>query len=264
MLALAREQREREHFDSVYGNRHYKEPLQLPKSLRERYVRCSDWKVYGKECMFSLAGDLEGSDVLEMGCGCGTDSILLADRGARVYAYDISPEAINLAAKRAEVNGVSDRISFRVASKPTEAFPGKKFDLIFGNAILHHIDICGVRDELHELLKPTGRCVFREPVILSSMLGKVRGYIPWYPSNPTKDEKPLTYETIMYLSEGFESVELYYFECFSRIWYLFKSNKFIDALHRLDGWLLENFGFMKRFASVVVIHLRKEKDNIKR
>ena len=258
MLTVAREQREREHFDNVYGNRLYKEPLYLPEELRLRYVRCKDWRVYGKECMFYLAGDVEACDVLEMGCGCGTDSILLAHKGANVYAYDISSEAINLAKERARVNGLDGRISFSVASSPSEAFPGKRFDLIFGNAILHHIDIGSVRKELGELLKSGGRCVFREPVILSPMLGKLRSYIPWYPSNPTEDEAPLTYETIRELSEGFDNVELYYYECFSRVWYLFRSNRFIDLLHRFDAWVLGQFRFMRKFASVVVIYMQKE------
>ncbi len=261
MLTMAREEREREHFDNVYGSRLYKEPLYVPEELRLRYLRCRDWRVYGKECMFRLAGDLRGAEVLEMGCGCGTDSILLAHNGARVFSYDISPEAINLAARRAEINGVADKIDFCVASSPSEAFSDMKFDLIFGNAILHHIDIGKVRGELEELLKPTGRCIFREPVIFSPMLGKIRGCVPWYPSNPTEDEQPLTYETIEFLSEGFNSVELYYFECFSRVWYLFKSNKFIDGLHRFDAWMFKYFRFMRRFASVVVMHMKKDLNN---
>ncbi len=257
MLTIAREQREREHFDSVYGDRLWKEPMYLPDDLRRRYKECRDWKVYGKECVFSLAGDLEGLDVLEMGCGCGTDSILLACNGATVFAYDISPQAINLARKRAKINGVDDKILFRVASSPSQAFVDKKFDLIFGNAILHHLDIDEVHKELHCLLKPGGRCIFREPVVFSPMMGKLRRCIPWYPSNPTEDEKPLTYQTISLLSEGFDRVDIYYFECISRIWYLFRSNRFIDMLHRFDAWLMERFPFMKRFASVVVMQMVK-------
>jgi len=41
-------------------------------------------------------GNLEGYDVLEIGCGTGLVSILAADCGARVVASDVSPTAIKL------------------------------------------------------------------------------------------------------------------------------------------------------------------------
>ena len=60
-------------------------------------------------------GDLRGKTVLEIGCATGFHSILLARSGARVKSFDISPESIRVAQHRAEINGLSNEIEFRVA-----------------------------------------------------------------------------------------------------------------------------------------------------
>ena len=53
-------------------------------------------------------------DVLEMGCGTGKNAICLAACGARVFAYDISGAAIEVARRKAELNHVADRVEFAV------------------------------------------------------------------------------------------------------------------------------------------------------
>lgn len=245
---------ERRHFNSVYEASLKKEPLKIPVSVINRYIECKDSKVYGKECLFFLAKPLNGVDVLEVGCGSGTDSILLASNGARVFAYDVSDKAIELAKLKAEVNGFDNKIEFAVASDIVEAFPGRRFDLVFCNAVLHHLEIEGLADKIRRVLKPSGRCVFREPVVLSNAMMALRKLISWYPSNPTPDERPLTIEDIQYLTKGFKNVEVYYFEGISRIWYLIKGNRLRDILHRIDSKLFE-FSLARRFASVVVVRM---------
>src|SRR4051794_31834114 len=55
-----------------------------------------------KEAMFSLLQPLQGKRVLEYGCGTGADSCHLADCGADVTAFDLSPVSIAKARRRAE------------------------------------------------------------------------------------------------------------------------------------------------------------------
>ena len=50
---------------------------------------------------------LEGIKVLEIGCGCGFLSVIMAKHGALVTAIDINPEAIRATKLNAEVNGVN-------------------------------------------------------------------------------------------------------------------------------------------------------------
>jgi len=59
-----------------------------------------------------LPPDLHGKRVLDAGCGTGTASIELAQRGAEVVAIDLSPTLVQHAQERAEEQGVYD-IDFR-------------------------------------------------------------------------------------------------------------------------------------------------------
>src|SRR4030095_8964657 len=54
-------------------------------------------------------------DVLEVGCGLGTDTINFARAGALVTAVDLSEESLQLARQRARVFGLEDRIRFVAA-----------------------------------------------------------------------------------------------------------------------------------------------------
>ena len=82
----------------------------LPEALR-RYgvLRRSLWS---KEYRFRLLGDLSGLRVLDVGCGDGANSVLLATLGAVVTGLDISPAAIRVAEYRAQINGVEERTRF--------------------------------------------------------------------------------------------------------------------------------------------------------
>ncbi len=257
MVLATRVQHERAHFNALYREGLIREPMCLDNGTISRYCECKDCGVYGKECAFTLSKPLVGRDVLEVGCGIGTDSILLANNGARVFAYDVSEQAIQIAKRRAKLNGVSDRIIFTVSSDMVSAFPGRQFDVVFSNAVFHHLDIGGLPEKIDKILKPGGKCVFREPVVLANWLGKLRKLIRWYPTNPTPYEKPLSKDDLNYIVSHFVNIEMYYFECFSRIWYLLRSNKLIDFLHRIDAKMFRKFPVTKVLASVVVVKMEK-------
>lgn len=62
-------------------------------------------------------GEIKGKRVLDLGCGTGLFSVILAKREGIVEGIDISPVAIEIAKKRAIVNKVSsDVIDFKVMS----------------------------------------------------------------------------------------------------------------------------------------------------
>ena len=259
-----RKRREREHFDRVYDVEVDERDLRVPAGEVRRYGRCAHWRIYGKECAFKLGQPLAGREVLEVGCGTGTDTVLLAANGARVFAYDLSERAIDVARRRARVNGVADRTHFRVADGPLQAFPGQRFDLVWGNAILHHLDLTGLAEQFLAVLNPNGACVFREPVIFDSWLGRLRRCIPWYPSRPSPDERPLDALALKRLSECFAGLELHEFECFSRLWPVFRSGFVIAALHEWDARMFRRLPWTRRFASVAVIRMTKNSNGRER
>ena len=81
-----------------------------------------------------------GKRVLEVGCGIGTDSINFARAGANLTAVELSGESLRIAAERAEVMGVADRIRFVQANAEelTSALDDEPYDLVYSFGVIHH------------------------------------------------------------------------------------------------------------------------------
>lgn len=81
-----------------------------------------------------------GKDVLEIGCGIGTDTINFARAGALVTAVDLSEESLKVARLRAEVFDLTDMITFYQANAEelSEVVPPKPFDLVYSFGVIHH------------------------------------------------------------------------------------------------------------------------------
>lgn len=147
---------------------------------------------FSKEFRFRVLGDLTGKNVLDVGCGDGENAMNFAKLGAIVTGLDISPKAIELATRRAEVNHVSGSTTFICSPLETAQFTPGSFDVIWGDAVLHHLiaDLDTVMTHLMEWLKPGGIIMFGEPVSLSSALRKFRMMLP-IKTDATPDERPL-------------------------------------------------------------------------
>jgi 2-polyprenyl-3-methyl-5-hydroxy-6-metoxy-1,4-benzoquinol methylase len=81
-----------------------------------------------------------GKRVLEVGCGIGTDSINFARADADLTAVELSGESLSIAAQRAEVMGVADRIRFVQANAEelTSVLDEEPYDLVYSFGVVHH------------------------------------------------------------------------------------------------------------------------------
>jgi 2-polyprenyl-3-methyl-5-hydroxy-6-metoxy-1,4-benzoquinol methylase len=81
-----------------------------------------------------------GGRVLEIGCGIGTDTINFARAGARVTAVDLSEQSLELARRRAEVFGLTDKITFAAADaeRLSESIRPESYDLVYSFGVIHH------------------------------------------------------------------------------------------------------------------------------
>ncbi len=79
-----------------------------------------------------------GTRVLDVGCGVGRWSRLLAAKGALVTGVDLSPTMIAQAQRRAAAEGVAARCSFRVQDLSKLEVDGQ-FDVVLGVTVLQHI-----------------------------------------------------------------------------------------------------------------------------
>jgi SAM-dependent methyltransferase len=108
---------------------------------------------------------VRGARVLDVGCGVGRWSRLLARRGAVVTGVDLSPTMIAQAEGRAATEGVSDRCRFEVQDLANLNLRGQ-FDRVLGVTVLQHIlDPAALRRALvamTEHLAPGGRMILLE------------------------------------------------------------------------------------------------------
>jgi SAM-dependent methyltransferase len=106
-----------------------------------------------------------GTRVLDVGCGIGRWSRLLAARGADVMGVDLSPTMVEQARQRAVSDGVADRCRFRVQDL-SNLNVGERFDLVLGVTVLQHIlDPHAMRRALEAMtahLAPGGRMILLE------------------------------------------------------------------------------------------------------
>jgi 2-polyprenyl-3-methyl-5-hydroxy-6-metoxy-1,4-benzoquinol methylase len=106
-----------------------------------------------------------GARVLDVGCGVGRWSAMLASRGAHVTGIDLSPTMIEEAQRRASSDGLAARCHFLVQDL-AQLDAGAKFDLIVGVTVLQHIlDPHALREAIQRMsehLAPEGRMVLLE------------------------------------------------------------------------------------------------------
>lgn len=88
-----------------------------------------------------LIGDVTGRRVLDYGCGSGWLAVYLAKMGAEAYGFDISSKLVEVGIKRAEVNGVAERVKLQKMMAEELNYPDEFFDTVIGISILHHIDL---------------------------------------------------------------------------------------------------------------------------
>lgn len=97
-------------------------------------------------------------EVLEVGCGVGQTTSLLAKRiGCRVVGVDLSPAMVERARERAQRAGVDDRTEFRVANIIDLPFEDDRFDGVFGESItVFATDHAKAIREYTRVVKPGG------------------------------------------------------------------------------------------------------------
>ena len=98
----------------------------------------------------------KGKEVLEVGCGTGTDLLQFLRAGANAQAIDLSSQSAGLARKRLRFAGFE---SSRVVLSDAEnlPFPDNHFDLVYSWGVLHHTpDTERAVAEVHRVVRPGG------------------------------------------------------------------------------------------------------------
>ena len=94
-------------------------------------------------------------DVVELGCGTGFYTQVLAERAARVVATDCSPGMLALAQELITAGNVR----FQVEDCQRTSLPDGAFDTVFMSLVIHFTEPALTVAEVRRLLKPGGRLI---------------------------------------------------------------------------------------------------------
>ena len=233
--------------------------LRVTRNTFARYEAPPAETVFPLEFAYHLLGDVAGLRIVDFGCGSGANTVLLANRGAHVWGVDISEDLIRLARRRLEVNGRAGTAEFIVASAHDLPFPDGSIDIVFGIAILHHLDLRLVSKEVHRVLRPGGRAIFQEPVRNSKVIRFVRSLIPYKAPDVSPYERPLTDPELEQFGRPFASARTLAFLLphvqLASVLPVVKHQ--IYPLYNSDGALLKAVPALRHFAGIRVLELTK-------
>ena len=153
-------------------------------------------------------GDLKGKKVLDLGCGAGESSVYLALCGAEVYACDIAEEFLKVAGQLAGKHQV--RLQLFQAEASQLPFENDFFDRVYGNGVLHHVELLPAAKEIRRVLKKEGKAVFIEPLPYNPVINIYRHMAR---DVRTEDERPLSFKQLGQMKDSFSSLrhEEYWF-----------------------------------------------------
>ena len=102
----------------------------------------------------------KGQQLLEVGCGIGTDLVRFARGGALVTGVDLAETAIDLARKNVDLHGLTP-VELRVANAEALPYPDNHFDVVYGHGVVQYTaDPARLIAECHRVLKPGGTAIF--------------------------------------------------------------------------------------------------------
>ena len=233
--------------------------LRVSKATFKRYAQPPRDTAYPLEYAYHQLGDVTGKRVVDFGCGSGANTALLARRGAHVWGIDISEDLLRLGQRRLAVSGCDGEATFIAGSAHDMPFPDASIDIVFGIAILHHLDLDLVSREVHRVLKPGGRAIFQEPVRNSAAIRAARSLIPYRAPDISPYERPLTDAELERFARPFRSWSARAFGLpHVQVGTLLPVVKnYWRSLYAWDRRLLDRMAWLARYSSIRVIALTK-------
>jgi SAM-dependent methyltransferase len=146
-------------------------------------------------------GDVRGKRILDYGCGTAEGGVYLAKLGANVVGIDVSPGMLEAARGLAKFHGVE--LETRAVTSDFIPADDNEFDLIYGNGVLHHVNLNSAIPELARILRPAGKACFLEPLPYNPIINVYRRLAH---EVRTVDEKPLTFSDIERFRSHFDEV----------------------------------------------------------
>lgn len=217
---------------------------------------------YAVEKLIRSIGDYRGKRVLEFGCGSDGLAIYLGRRGAITDGFDISGESIRLANERVREYGIEKNVTLKKMSAEKLEYPDNTFDIVLGNAILHHCDLPTALSEIHRVLKDDSWAYFIEPLGHNIFL---RIYRFFTPEDRSTTERPLLvtdFRVFQNTFSVFAHEEFFFLTLLSFFWHFVIPNQRLfewsfNSLLKSDKVLLSILPFLKKYCWIVLLKFKK-------
>jgi SAM-dependent methyltransferase len=223
-------------------------------ALRFRDDEYLDHETWIRPAMAKL-GTVAGLDALDLGCGHAMASVVLARAGSRVTAVDLSAGYLAEGRRRAEANGVA--VTFVHADAARLPFADRSFDRVWGNAILHHLDVADAGREVWRVLRPGGVAVFCEPWGENPLLELARRWLPYPGKDRTRDERPLRQGDLEALREAVPDVEVEGYQLLGMARRVLGHGALARGLAWCDSHLLKHVPSLNHYCRYAVLTLRR-------
>lgn len=158
-------------YGTAYGNFATQTLEQIRRETYGEDLGQSSWITADEYRRFFDRLQLSAQDqVLDIGCGSGGPALFLArERHCRVTGVDVSDAGIQAGVTHAQQAGLADRVQFRRADvREPLPFDDRSVDaIVCMDAICHMPDRRRLFGEWHRILKPGGRMLYTDPVVVT-------------------------------------------------------------------------------------------------
>jgi ubiquinone/menaquinone biosynthesis C-methylase UbiE len=251
--------RERIHLESAVTDAEEQERAKLrPLQSFEQYRESLPWRAH----LFDFLGSVFGKTILDLGCGYNPTSVYFALAGARkVYAGDVSLKAVKHIRSVARRQGVADRVSAVVMAGEQLPFPDESFDIVHGEAVLHHLETPLAGPEIARVLRKGGKAGFKDPFGHNLLFELVRDHFP-YPWKPKVKgtDRPLKLKDIRDFGSAFSSWSYRGFGLLSPLATLIVGrgdSELFRLLHKFGALVIMLWPYLERYCRFVVTCVRK-------
>jgi SAM-dependent methyltransferase len=216
------------------------------------WVAATSWRQH----LFGFLGPLDGKVILDIGCGYAMTPIVFALAGATVYAVDVGPKTIATNQWFAEHKGVADRVHLHVGPAEDLPYPDGMFDLVYGGAALHHLQLDRAGPEIARLLKKGGKGGFQDPLGHNWLLEFGRDHVAYEDKHPVKGtDRPLHIRDIAAFGSHFATYSYRAFELLgmaSKLLRLSSEARLRTLLTAADSAMFDRVPYLQRYARFVV------------
>jgi ubiquinone/menaquinone biosynthesis C-methylase UbiE len=217
-----------------------------------QWASATPWRQY----LFGFLGPLDGKVMLDIGCGYAMTPIIFALAGATVYAVDVAPKTIATNQWFAGFKGVADRVHLHVGPAETLPYPDAMFDLVYGGAALHHLQLDRAGLEIARVLKPGARGGFQDPLGHNRLLEFGRDRLAYKDKHPVKGtDLPMRIDDVQAFGRHFTTYTYRSFDLLamaSKLLRLKSTSRLRKLLNATDNLLFDAVPYLQRYARFVV------------